>query len=254
VRHFKGRVDQFEVWNEWNIGLGSPTRRPGTAQAYVPVLRAAYQAVKAENPSAVVIGGAVAGIDDRWIEAFGEAGGFQYLDAFSVHPYNYQQERPTPEADIEHLDALKARVDHFAPGRDLQIYVTEVGWPTHEGPHGSTEATEAANLQRFLLLAKSRSWIAGVWWYDLFDDGDNPHDKENRFGLLSHAGVGKPAFEALLAIRPFLESANALAVTSGKDGHITVKGKGNDGKRLTASWLPTEDSRRAATPLISVGQ
>ncbi len=47
------------------------------------------------------------------------------------------------------------------------------------------------------MLAKARPWIAGVWWYDLFDDGDVAANAEHRFGLIDRAGVKRPAFEAL---------------------------------------------------------
>jgi hypothetical protein len=54
VAHFKGRVTQFEIWNEWNNGTGSthvpPTK--GTASAYVVLLKKAYVAIKAANPAA----------------------------------------------------------------------------------------------------------------------------------------------------------------------------------------------------------
>ncbi len=90
VQHFKGRVDQFEVWNEWNIGGGGTdaqrASRSGSPEDYAKVLRAAYAAVKAENPSAKVIGGAFAGYDYRWVEAFARAGGFGSLDGFPRIP------------------------------------------------------------------------------------------------------------------------------------------------------------------------
>ena len=241
VRHFLDRVDQFEVWNEWNIGMGSPRRQPGRAEDYVKLLRVAYRAVKSENPTATVIGGAVAGLDDRWIEAFADAGGFEYLDAFSVHPYVYQQPRPIPETAMEGLDRLKARIERWAPGRDLPIYITEVGWPVHHGPLGVSEEVAAAYLQRFLLLARTRPWIAGVWWYDLFDDGDDPRNKEHRFGLLTRDGRARPAYQALLSIRPILESESAPVATRGRRGEITVSGKRKDGKAFIAVWLPTND-------------
>jgi hypothetical protein len=206
VKHFKGRVDQFEVWNEWNIGSGGTAdqrkARYGSPQDYARVLRAAYLAVKAENADAQVIGGAFAGYDYKWIEAFGRAGGFLALDGFSAHPYVFAEgKNGTPESAIRHLEELKALVDRLAPERDVRIYVTEAGWPVDTGPHGVSEQVAADYLQRFMLLARSRPWIAGVWWYDLFDDGDDAANKEHRFGLISRAGQKKPAFQALIEVR-----------------------------------------------------
>jgi polysaccharide biosynthesis protein PslG len=202
VKHFKGRVDQFEVWNEWNIGGGgTPAQRSaryGNPEDYARVLRAAYAAVKAENPAARVIGGAFAGYDYAWVEAFARAGGFSSLDGFSTHPYVFAAGRAgTPEMAMKRLDEQKALVDRLAPGRNLSLYVTEIGWPIHQGAHGVSEETSAEYLRRFMLLAKARPWIAGVWWYDLFDDGDDASNKEHRFGLISRKGVKRPAFNVL---------------------------------------------------------
>ncbi len=126
VKHFKGRVDQFEVWNEWNIGGGgTPAQRAaryGSPEDYAKVLKAAYSAVKAENATATVIGGAFAGYDYKWIEAFARAGGFSSLDAFSAHPYVFAEgKKGTPDSAIRHLDELKALIDRLAPGRNLLV-------------------------------------------------------------------------------------------------------------------------------------
>jgi beta-xylosidase len=158
--------------------------------------------VKAENPGASVIGGAFAGYDYQWIEAFGRAGGFTALDGFSAHPYVFAEgKKGTPDSAIHHLDELKKLLDRLAPGRNVRVYVTEAGWPVHTGANGVTEQQQADYLQQFMLLAKSRPWIAGVWWYDLFDDGDDASDKEHRFGLIDRAGVKRPAFQALSGVR-----------------------------------------------------
>jgi beta-glucosidase/6-phospho-beta-glucosidase/beta-galactosidase len=206
VKHFKGRVDQFEVWNEWNIGAGGTSAqraaRYGSPEDYAKVLQAAYSAVKAENASATVIGGAFAGYDYKWIEAFARAGGFSALDGFSAHPYVFAEgKKGTADSAIRHLDELKALIDRLAPGRKVRVYVTEAGWPVYDGTNGVTEQQAADYLRQFLLLAKARPWIAGVWWYDLFDDGDVAANAEHRFGLIDRAGVKRPAFQALVGVR-----------------------------------------------------
>jgi polysaccharide biosynthesis protein PslG len=282
VKHFQGRVDQFEVWNEWNIGMGTHPLKPRSAESYVNLLQAAYKAIKTANPAATVIGGVVNGVDQKWIDSFGRAGGFSYLDAFSVHPYEFwygkapaaptnvraaardavrtaggwigsvvpsangqSSFRPlkgTPEAAFAKIDALKVTIDQLAPGRNLRLFVTEIGWPTNEGAFGISEAAEAAYLQRFFLLGRSRPWVAGIWWYDLFDDGDDAMNKENRYGLLRHKGGAKPAYEALVALRDELESPGAFSSSVGADGAVVVSGTLSNGKTVRASWLATNDS------------
>jgi hypothetical protein len=211
VKHFQGRVDQFEVWNEWNIGSGGTdaqrAARHGSPQDYAALLKAAYAAIKEVNPGATVIGGAFAGYDYAWIDAFARAGGFNSLDGFSIHPYVFSEgEKGTPESALKHLDELKSRIDALAPGRDIRIYVTEAGWPIHTGPKGVSEEIAAAYLKQFMLLAKTRPWIAGVWWYDLFDDGDDAANKEHRFGLMTRDGKPRRTFQQLIEIHTSLAS------------------------------------------------
>lgn len=283
VQHFKGRVDQFEIWNEWNIGTGWTTRpRPkGPAEQYVNLLRAAYAAVKAENPAATVIGGVTEGVDIPWVQTFGKAGGFAYLDVFSVHPYVFWTVKPrpdaprdlrtsqslrqlyelapallarsahaansftpvpsTPEDAMAKLDTLKANIDQFSPNRTISVYVTEMGWPTNAGQYGVSETTAAAYAQRFLLLARSRAWIGGVWWYDLFDDGSDPNEKEDRYGLLRQNGVPKPAFTAIAAVRDELLGAVTSSAVVTPAGQVTVQGQTASGKAFVAAWLATDD-------------
>jgi hypothetical protein len=288
VKHFQGRVEQFEVWNEWNIGMGTHPLKPRSAESYVKLLQATYTAIKSANPAATVIGGVVNGVDQKWVDAFGRAGGFSYLDAFSVHPYEFwygkapaaptnvraaarnavraangwfgsvvqsangqSSFRPlagTPEAAFAKIDTLKAKIDQLAPGKNLRVFVTEIGWPTNEGAFGIPEGAAAAYLQRFFLLGRSRPWVAGIWWYDLFDDGDDALNKENRYGLLRHKGDAKPAYQALLALRDELESPGAFSSSIGADGTVVVNGTLSNGKSVKAVWLASND----AAPTIVV--
>ena len=289
VKHFEGRVDQFEIWNEWNIGSGgTPEQRAarhGSPEDYAAVLRAAYAAVKAENPSATVIGGAFAGYDFSWVDAFGRAGGFDSLDGFSIHPYVFSEGRApqapsgvrattghatfdrllglfardavadtpfratpgTPESAMKHVDDLKSRIDALAPGKNVRIYITEAGWPVNTGSHGVSEDTAAAYLQRFMLLARARAWIGGVWWYDLFDDGDDAQNKEHRFGLLTHEGAPRPAFQAMADVKPLVTAAATPSLEVDSSGRVTVSGQRADGKRFAASWSAATDQRVQVT-------
>src|SRR5439155_19837502 len=55
--HFKGRVQAYEVWNEENFAreVGPGHINPGN---YVELLKAAYPAIKAGDPGAIVVSGA----------------------------------------------------------------------------------------------------------------------------------------------------------------------------------------------------
>ena len=54
VRHFGEDVSLYEVWNEWDIGIGlpEPYRKGGSPADYVKLLKAVYPRIKAANPDA----------------------------------------------------------------------------------------------------------------------------------------------------------------------------------------------------------
>jgi polysaccharide biosynthesis protein PslG len=194
---FKGRVEQFEVWSEWNTGFGSKPRvNRGEAADYVRLLAATSKAIRDANPNARVVGGVTAGIDFTWINQLIAAGGLAHLDALSVHSYTLFRFRINPEGAVNGLDKLRAILERAQPGRNLPIFVTEMGFPTSTGKMGVPEVDAAKYLARFVMLARTRPWIEGVWWYDLIDDGDNPTLSEHRFGLVAQDQRVKPAFHA----------------------------------------------------------
>lgn len=46
------------------------------------------------------------------------------------------------------------------------------------------DPVEAADyIVKYSLLAKSKSYIKGVWWYDLSNDGNDMNNQEHNFGF-----------------------------------------------------------------------
>lgn len=75
----KGRVHYVELFNEPNFSY-----KP---EEYVPLARAAYDAIKAVDPTVQVLGPDVCGISPGWYEAFYKAGGKTTCDILSMHDY-----------------------------------------------------------------------------------------------------------------------------------------------------------------------
>jgi hypothetical protein len=208
ARELKPDVRQFEIWNEWNTGFGSKPRvHKGDAADYAKLLEKASAAIHRENPAAIVIGGATSGVDFKWFDALAAAGGLKSLDAVSVHSYTLFRLHPNPEGAVLSLDKLRKLLRQAEPTREIPIYVSEVGWPTNVGKRGVSERGAAMYLARFALLARTRPWIAGVYWYDLQDDGDDDSSSEQRFGLVRRNREPKPALSAARVIAPLLRSA-----------------------------------------------
>ena len=240
ARELKGQVRQFEIWNEWNTGFGSkPKVNRGDAQSYVRMLGPAAAAIHAANPDAEVIGGVTAGVDLKWFREFIAAGGLAHVDAVSVHSYTLFRRETNPEGAVVSLDKLHALFEAAEPQREIPVYVTEIGWPTNKGKHGVGEREAAMYLARFTLLARTRPWIGGVWWYDLIDDGDSDTKSEQRFGMVRRSLAPKPALRTAKSIAALMKSSEPHRAYRFPAGGYLVTGTDAAG-RWAVGWKMTE--------------
>lgn len=239
ARRYRDTVPIFEVWNEWNGGMGSQKRpRPkGSAEDYVRLLEKAVPAIRDAAPNAIVLGGATAHYDRKWTDAFLRAGGLKWVDGFSVHPYVYDHTfKRLPEHAISALEALQSQLRQANGGRDFPVYVTEIGWPTHEGRNGVSEQASADNMIRFLALASSLPYVRGVWWYELIDGGQNGGDREHRFGIVRKDMTPKPALSAIQSLAPILRDGKARTSGSPDGSAKIVVWDLPDGDQVSAMW------------------
>lgn len=232
----------YEVWNEWNIGGGTrPSRRVGSPSDYVALLKATQTAIKAVNPKAVVVAGALG--DDfggwPWLQAALNAHMLDFADGLSVHLYNYLIPLNRGGGDQEFIDRLtnlKAKVANASKGRDIPIFVTEIGWPNHEGK-GSVGRRDAATVAaRLLTRIMSDKIIKGVWLYELFDGGNGGHDKENNFGLLDRNGTDKPVACAIRNLSKALQGASWVNTKTLAPSVQSYTFKTNDGAYASVVW------------------
>jgi len=244
VKHFAGRVRLFDLWNEWDAHTGRTTE--GSADDYVALARRVYPAIKAANPDAVVLTGGITsfGLKRGWMERFFALGGAAFVDGVSLHPYNFDERTAnTPEAAIAELD--RVNVLAASAGRMLPIYVTELGYPTFTGRGGVSRETAAAYLARFVLLASTRPYVAGVWWYCLRDQGSDPANKEHNFGVLDSALRAKPAADALRSVSTLLAGVGRFS--AGADGRVSATTA--NGTEIALTWREADASAPALAEL-----
>jgi len=224
VSQYKDRVKYWEVWNEFNIGMGFTeeqkqlySTRSAKAELYFPLLKETYLTIKQIDPTAVVIGGVLAGVDLEFLQVLFAKGGLQYMDALSIHPYCYPQ---SPEAGnlLGRLDQVRNLMDQG--GKRLPIWVTEIGWPTHQGDgRGVDEETQAAYLARMYTLFASQPDVAAVFWYDFQNDGTDPTYNEHNFGLIRQDFSLKPGYYSLSQIFRTLRGFTEVgAIKQGEGG------------------------------------
>jgi len=257
VTRYRDRVRYFEVWNEWNFGLGSGPKpwQPGSAGDYLLLLESVYPLIKSLAPESVVLGAGIAGTDSRWLREFVELGGPDLLDGISVHPYVHLKGRKgVPERSIGWLDKARATVAADARWASKHFYVTEIGWPNSTAPQGVPIETVADYLIRFTLLARTRSeWIRGVWWYELIDGGSRAGNNEHNFGLYRRRGEAKPAAKALAQVVDLLARFphwRELAVNG--DARLVLARGDDGGGSCAALWSVFE--RDQPVELTAAGQ
>lgn len=187
VRHFKGKVHTFEIWNEYNINGFNPSNEP--PETYVKMLKAAYGAIKAVDPQATVVGCATSEIDIGWIERVFAAGGYAYMDAVSIHPYTRRE--PDRDALREDIQTLKALCQKYGNGREKPIWITEDGYSSstnHQEIYGYTEDWIAASQAKHPLADVVYDICDKVFMYDFQNDGPDINSSEHNFGLIKTWG------------------------------------------------------------------
>lgn len=201
VNRYKEKIKHWEIWNEPNISVfWQPQPNP---DEYFSLLQASYTTIKQVDPSAKVIGICSAGTDMNFIEAVLNKGGGKYMDIISVHPYRWPS---TPEETgfLGEMQRLRALLQRY--GLNIPIWITEVGWPTHNG--GVPEDVQARMLVRTYIIAIGSKLVDKVFWYDYRDDGTDPADPEQNFGIIKRDFTPKKAYNAFKAMTQMLEGKN----------------------------------------------
>lgn len=204
---FKGVVRYYQVWNEWNSGIGKTSR--GSAADYAAVARATYAAIKTANPEAsVIVGGFSSASYDSLVGYGNRETTFDELlkldpnsfgDVLAIHPYVvYKGKDWNNAAGFERLlRATMKRIRAAPDTRNMPVFVTEIGWSTADPAHrGVSQQDQADLLSRALDLCRELS-IDAVVVYELQDGNDDRTDTEGQFGITNRRTGPKPAFDML---------------------------------------------------------
>ncbi len=183
VNRYKGTIRVWEVWNEpdvpyfWKAGVGE----------YLTLLRETYATIKAVDPTATVLNGACSSLDMGWFNQFIQLGGAQYTDALAFHPY--PKRSSLDNGLYESLDLPKLR--DISQKTNKSWWFTEIGWASstvgedYGGGVGSDRAQAAYMVRQYVqTLSFSELNVEKIFWYNFRNDGTNPADSENNYGLV----------------------------------------------------------------------
>ena len=127
VTRYRGRCPVWEVWNEPNCTQSGlhPSPKP---QEYARILKAAYEEIKAADPSARVSICGFGGVPLEYIEDVYKAGGAPYFDIMNVHPY---QSTDKAEGKMEmRYGQLRALMAKYGDA-EKPVWATEIGLDTY---------------------------------------------------------------------------------------------------------------------------
>ncbi|MEE1047790.1 MAG: hypothetical protein U0M60_10240 [Clostridia bacterium] len=188
----KDRATYYEIWNEPNL---SPNFNPGNTppEGYVEVLKNAYKAIKAADPDAIIVGISQSNYGTSYVSKVFEAGGGEYMDAVSIHPYMWTQ---GPEAgQMEFVGNVRKCIDDFGYSH-LPLYITEIGWQVSVGLD-----EQAIYNTQMLILNEVYGHMDKIWMFRYVENDDLNNEG---FGFLNSSLETKP----FLARRHYMAVAN----------------------------------------------
>ncbi len=202
VTHYSAMgVHTYELWNRPNSAnyWGAPVN----PVEYTALVKATYPAIKAIDPTSVVLLGALDSYTDTGttfvspltfltsLYKDGIAGSF---DAVAVDPYTWEQIplQPTSTNPWVYMPQVHSLMAANGDG-NKQIWLTEWGQPT-AGSGAVTPAVQATMITEGFQVASTWAWSGPLFvanWEDDTANGD--------YGLLYSNGTAKPALAAYSA-------------------------------------------------------
>lgn len=209
ARHYRGRVDRFEIWNEpqnfcFKKRYGKE-REDDSAWLgkFIELTHLADEAIRMENPDAVV---GVTGEDmPELLEKMIAGGIAKSHNAIAFHPYCHSQPRPEREYFLKDFGSAFRQLARRHGGAERWC-ITESGWTTYEGvgeywqvagsyPRASLQGQAAYIVRMYLSALEAGCEYACQ--YDFRDDGPRREYTEHNFGLVHADYTPKPAYGAV---------------------------------------------------------
>jgi hypothetical protein len=240
VRHYKNDIHHWEIWNEPNIFFWQ-----GPKEMYAELLLKSFIAIKDMDSAAQVLGISTAGIDFDFIQKMQELQA--PFDVLTIHPYRSQL------VESEFINELKRASDMavLPGGKRRPVWITEMGWTTYT-PHNSwvqegflpTPLREQAELIVRTYLSCIISGIdPKVFWYDLRNDGTDPHNFEDNIGIMYKDFSPKPAYIAYSTMTRTLKGMKFVHSLTMPEGIYSglFEDLNDRNKKVIAIWSPSED-------------
>lgn len=265
VRHFKGRIRYYEIWNEqngnWRAAYKQSSKTEDAIREYCRLVKESVRVIREEYPEARILLGSTGGFDRDYMTACLKEGVGPLVDVIAWHPfYGTHQDLPQYRNYRDEVRAWKRVCESF--GFKGEYMATESGYyapyPPPEKPFAGgavSEIVKAKYLARYITMSVgldlttfwNTTWHHYIWW-DL--------------GLFRNSFSADPvsptqpqaAYYVLRTLCTVLDSVTPAPATvefSNKQSQFEVEAfRLPGGERLVGIWIPgrvEDDSPRVTT-------
>ena len=222
AKHFKGRIEAWEIWNEPDIGFWKPEPN---ARDYALLLKACYEAIKRADPNARVVGGSLAEPNPKFLSEMCKHGAAQHMDVLSIHPYRYSNNPEIKFAD--RVDRMRDVLVKYGKA-DMPIWITEIGWGSPG--KGLSEADQANYFIRSYLTSIAAD-VEVYMWFNFIDD---PRYNSPVFPYGDQV-VEKPVMRAIRTCTDMLAGAEYIGMMPWQDPEYGLIFRRGD-EVMVAAW------------------
>lgn len=258
TKTYKDSVTYWEIINEPNAFM--------TGAQYAEYVKRAYPIIKKNDPDGIVCTFALSGVDLAWFEETFKVIGTQYMDAITVHPYDWGVSGELLGLDnwskilrdqvtMDRIDALRSLVDRYG-GENLKFLLTEVGTsstPDRKNSLGlQSMKMQAAEVTQLFAMMGTRDDVIAPYWYSYImttqrgSDDTVPGDRNANFGMIGNEldnvpFAAKPAYVALAGYNKMLTNAEYVdGIEDIKEDNLTgtraYRYRRQDGKQVIVLW------------------
>jgi hypothetical protein len=239
-KHFAGRIQAWEIWNEADIGFSAAIDTPAH---YAAVLKAAYLGFKAADPSIIVLTGGWTHLFKKFVNQVLRNDIQQYYDVFNFHNHVGKPSK----FNVAVVDRYRKLLEDFKINKPM--WLTEAGYAIPTNPEAIFSPADARDQARFLVQSFVESIAHGVdkHFYFVF-----PYYLEgiNDWGILRKDLTVYPSYVALANLTDTLrigQYVGRLAGTpDGAESFVFETGQG----KVAVLWSEQELLWQAPRPLV----
>jgi hypothetical protein len=196
AERFKGRLDYYEIGNEWDLNFRHPVSEA------VEIQRQAYRGIKRFDPDVCVLPNGWAGANDLRATRNTPRANFQkeFLllskgDCYDVHPTHCHGDFASYERRIDSL--MKLRKD---TGTDFRP------WFSNESAISSWrgEREPAATVWKKIVFARAHGSVDYIW-YNLRGTSWDPKDPEQGYGMLTAGYLPRETFVSFASLATLMK-------------------------------------------------